>query len=77
VLDAGGRATLIPGPELIPGTYEIVFFVGDYHRLLALLPNDAPFLDEVPVRFGIADADSHYHVPLVVSPFGYSTYRGG
>jgi 5-hydroxyisourate hydrolase len=76
-LDAGGRATLIPGPELIPGTYEIVFFVGDYHRLLALLPNDAPFLDEVPVRFGIADADSHYHVPLVVSPFGYSTYRGG
>ena len=75
-LDGGGRATLIPGPELIPGVYEIVFLVGEYHRSLALLPTEQPFLDEVPVRFGISDPDAHYHIPLVVSPFGYSTHRG-
>lgn len=77
VLDGSGRATLIPGPELIPGSYEIVFYVGEYHRSLALLPTEQPFLDDVPVRFGIADPDSDYHIPLVVSPFGYSTHRGG
>jgi 5-hydroxyisourate hydrolase len=76
-LDGSGRGTLIPGPELIPGVYEIVFAVGEYHRNLALLPTEQPFLDEVPVRFGIADADAHCHIPLVVSPFGYSIHRGG
>ncbi len=76
-LDGTGSATLIPGPELIPGVYEIVFCVGEYHQTLALLPTEQPFLGEVPVRFGIADPDSHYHIPLVVSPFGYSTHRGG
>ena len=75
-LDGGGRATLIPGPELIPGVYEIVFLVGEYHRSLALLPTEQPFLDEVPVRFGISDPDAHYHIPLIDSPFGYSTHRG-
>lgn len=58
-----------------PGIYELRFFVGDYFRGLGVpLPRPA-FLDEVPVRFGMADA-SHHHVPLLVSPFGYSTYRG-
>ena len=64
-LDGGGRATLIPGPELIPGVYEIVFLVGEYHRSLALLPTEQPFLDEVPVRFGISDPDAHYHFPPI------------
>lgn len=76
VLDGDGHATLIPGPELIPGRYEIVFFVGEYHRSLALLPTEQPFLDEVPVRFGITDPDAACHIPLVVSPFGYSIHRG-
>ncbi|MBE9077890.1 hydroxyisourate hydrolase [Romeria aff. gracilis LEGE 07310] len=59
-----------------PGIYELVFAVGDYFAGLDV-PLDSPmFLDQIPLRFGIADADSHYHVPLLVSPWAYSTYRG-
>lgn len=59
-----------------PGTYELVFKVGDYLKgYREPQSEDLPFLDEIPIRFGMASND-HYHVPLLLSPFGYSTYRG-
>jgi hydroxyisourate hydrolase len=72
--NADGRTDgpLLEGEELVPGVYELVFAVGDYFAEAA----DPPFLGQVPVRFGIADADAHYHVPLLASPWAYSTYRG-
>src|SRR4029077_5507835 len=76
VTNADGRAKkpLLEGAAFAPGRYEIVFHVGDYFRRMGVgLPN-LPFLDVVPVRFGVSD-DAHYHVPLLVSPYGYSTYR--
>jgi hydroxyisourate hydrolase len=67
---------LLTGEAYRVGRYELVFHIGDYFRAQgANLPSPA-FLDAVPVRFGIAEADGHYHVPLLVSPFAYSTYRG-
>ena len=76
--DADGRspAPLLQGPELQPGVYELLFHVGDYFRARAVALAEPAFLDRVPVRFGVADAARHYHVPLLISPFGYSTYRG-
>jgi len=69
-------APLLADEELRPGLYELVFAVGAYFAALEpALPNP-PFLDEVPVRFGIADPALHYHIPLLVSPWAYSTYRG-
>ena len=62
--------------EFNPGTYELVFQAGAYFRsFISDLP-DPLFVDEVVIRFGIADVESHYHVPLLVSPWSYSTYRG-
>lgn len=58
------------------GTYELVFHAGDYFRAAGTHLADPPFLDEVVIRFGIADASGHYHVPLLLAPYGYSTYRG-
>lgn len=58
------------------GVYELVFFVGTYFAARVDHAPDPSFLDAVPIRFGIADADAHYHVPLLVSPWSYSTYRG-
>jgi len=66
---------LLPQGELETGVYEIVFHVGDYFGDEPGVPNP-PFLDLVPVRFGVADPEAHYHVPLLVSPWSYSTYRG-
>jgi 5-hydroxyisourate hydrolase len=60
---------------LAPGPYELAFHVGDYFRACGAALSDPPFLDVVPLRFSVA-GDAHYHVPLLVSPFGYSTYRG-
>lgn len=60
---------LLAGNEMVAGTYELVFLVGDYF-------NERKFLDRVPVRFIISDAAAKYHVPLLVSPWAYSTYRG-
>lgn len=67
---------LLAGPDLVRGTYELVFHVGDYFRTRGVALSEPAFLDQVPVRFGIADPGRHYHVPLLVSPYGYSTYRG-
>ena len=75
--NAGGRtdAPLLEGPELAAGTYELVFHVGEYFR--ACGDRDAGrFLEEVPVRFVVDDPGAAYHVPLLVSPWSYSTYRG-
>src|SRR5437868_7795279 len=60
---------LLADKEMIAGSYELVFFVGDYF-------GEKKFLDRVPVRFTISDASAKYHVPLLVSPWSYSTYRG-
>ncbi|BCH30677.1 5-hydroxyisourate hydrolase [Mesorhizobium sp. L-8-10] len=68
-------APLLQGAEFAAGEYELVFSAGDYlRREGAALPQPA-FLDIVPIRFGMAEA-AHYHVPLLISPYGYSTYRG-
>ena len=77
--NADGRtdAPLLAGDLFQPGTYELVFAVGDYFRAQTTQGTpEPPFLDRVPIRFGIAEADGHYHVPLLVSPWSYSTYRG-
>lgn len=66
---------LLEGADFALGTYELLFNVGAYFSKLGI-PEDNPFLDAVPVRFVISDATAHYHVPLLVSPYGYSTYRG-
>jgi len=67
---------LLIGDDFAPGRYELVFHAGAYFaRTGADLPTPA-FLDEVPIRFGVAAAGQHYHVPLLISPYGYSTYRG-
>jgi 5-hydroxyisourate hydrolase len=67
---------LLSDDELTVGVYELVFIVGEYFtRFSEVLPNPA-FLDRIPIQFGIADPSVHYHVPLLVSPWSYSTYRG-
>jgi len=66
---------LLEGEGCAAGTYELVFHVGDYFAGRGVPLPDPRFLDEVVIRFGIA-ADEHYHVPLLISPYGYSTYRG-
>jgi 5-hydroxyisourate hydrolase len=78
ITNADGRtdAPLLMDEELAIGVYELVFAVGSYFaQKLDTLPNP-PFLDRVPIQFGIADPASHYHVPLLASPWSYSTYRG-
>ncbi|TCT12516.1 5-hydroxyisourate hydrolase [Tepidamorphus gemmatus] len=67
---------LLEGAALRPGVYELSFHVGDYLRATGVELPDPPFLDVIPIRFGIAEPEAHYHVPLLVSPYGYSTYRG-
>lgn len=67
---------LLEGDAMTRGSYEMVFQVGHYFRVEGNDLATPPFLDEVPIRFGIADPTAHYHVPLLVSPFAYSTYRG-
>ena len=69
-------APILDTDEFSVGTYELRFHAGDYLRALGVELPDPAFLDIIPIRFGIADADAHYHVPLLLSPFGYSTYRG-
>ena len=77
ILNSDGRADkpLIEGSNFKEGKYELVFFVGDYFKKITEAPK-IPFLDDVVVKFGISNANEHYHVPLLVSPWSYSTYRG-
>ena len=79
VTNSDGRVDggpILIGDSFVAGTYELLFRAGDYLRTTgAKLPEPA-FLDLVPIRFGIADTAAHYHVPLLISPYGYSTYRG-
>lgn len=77
VTNGDGRTDdqILPEDSFAPGVYELVFHAGDYLDA-AESPSESPrFLDVVPIRFGMSEA-SHYHVPLLLSPFGYSTYRG-
>jgi 2-oxo-4-hydroxy-4-carboxy-5-ureidoimidazoline decarboxylase len=67
---------LLDGSPLRIGTYELRFHIGDYYRKLGTLADEQPFLDVVPIAFGIGEAEAHYHVPLSVTPWAYSTYRG-
>lgn len=77
VTNADGRCDkpLLEGGDFATGQYEITFHVGDYFRRMGTKLPNPPFLDVVPLRFGVFE-DAHYHVPLLVSPFAYSTYRG-
>ncbi len=78
VLNDDGRADapLLEGAALRPGRYRLVFAVAAYFAARGTELPDPPFLGDVPLDFGIAAADQHYHVPLLVSPWSYSTYRG-
>jgi 5-hydroxyisourate hydrolase len=67
---------LLDGDELKKGTYEITFDVAAYFAGTGASLSEPPFLDQIPIRFTVADPTSHYHVPLLVSPWSYSTYRG-
>ena len=77
VLNNDGRSdkALIEGADFKEGKYELVFFVGDYFKKISST-SKIPFLDDVVVKFGISNNQEHYHVPLLVSPWSYSTYRG-
>jgi 5-hydroxyisourate hydrolase len=76
--NADGRTDqpLIAAGEARVGFFELVFHAGDYFRGSGAKLADPPFLDVVPIRFAVADPTAHYHVPLLVSPWSYSTYRG-
>ncbi|GAA6158780.1 hydroxyisourate hydrolase [Ruegeria sp. HU-ET01832] len=76
--NADGRtdSPILPKDAFAIGTYELVFDAGEYLRTTGQSAEDPLFLDKIPIRFGMSDPDAHYHVPLLLSPFGYSTYRG-
>ena len=78
VTNADGRtdAPILPAKTFKTGTYELIFFTGDYLKANGLASEEPLFLDQIPIRFGMADPAAHYHVPLLLSPYGYSTYRG-
>ncbi len=78
VTNADGRtdAPMLGGGALIAGCYELVFGAGDYLRATGQAGAGVLFLDAIPIRFGVTDAEAHHHVPLLLSPFAYSTYRG-
>lgn len=77
VTNADGRcdAPMLQGDDFSTGQYELVFMAGDYLRASGAALPEPLFLDQIPIRFGMAE-QAHYHVPLLISPFGYSTYRG-
>lgn len=78
VTNSDGRTDtpILPQEAFQVGVYELVFSAGDYLRATGAGAEEPLFLDEVPIRFGINDVNAHYHVPLLLSPYGYSTYRG-
>ena len=78
VTNSDGRtdAPMLDSSEISVGAFELVFHAGNYIKSSGADVPEIPFLDVVPVQFGISDDTAHYHVPLLVSPYGYSTYRG-
>ena len=74
--DGRADAPLLEGVSFVPGRYRLVFGVAAYFRGRGAALANPPFLDEVPLDFGLATVGQHYHVPLLASPFAYSTYRG-
>lgn len=78
ITNSDGRTDqpVLPVDQFAVGTYELLFKVGPYHATVAGQASEDAFLDEVPIRFRITDPNAHYHVPLLVSPFSYATYRG-
>ncbi|WP_166417542.1 hydroxyisourate hydrolase [Cochlodiniinecator piscidefendens] len=74
--DGRTDSPILPEGKFKSGQYELIFFTGDYLAQHNLSEGENKFLDHIPIRFGVDDADAHYHVPLLLSPFGYSTYRG-
>jgi 5-hydroxyisourate hydrolase len=78
VTNADGRTDtpMLTGKAFSAGGYELVFYAGDYLRATGQASDEVLFLDQIPIRFGVPDASQHYHVPLLISPFAYSTYRG-
>lgn len=76
--NADGRTDgpLLEGADLKAGEYELVFHAGAYLRATGQAGEGTLFLDQIPIRFGVPDPGQHYHVPLLISPFAYSTYRG-
>jgi 5-hydroxyisourate hydrolase len=75
-MDGRTDQPLLSGDHLETGVYELTFHAGDYFRATGVTLAVPPFLDEVVVRFGVADPNGSYHVPLLLGPYGYSTYRG-
>jgi 5-hydroxyisourate hydrolase len=77
VTNADGRTDtpILPEDKFKPGVYELIFETGDYLRSNGMSDGDPLFLDAIPIRFGMGE-ETHYHVPLLLSPYGYSTYRG-
>ena len=78
VTNSDGRtdAPMLAGADLTVGVYELVFSAGAYLRASGQAAGAVLFLEDIPIRFGVPDAGQHYHVPLLISPFAYSTYRG-
>lgn len=78
VTNQDGRCAqpLLEGDAFAAGQYELVFFAGDYFSGMGIKAPAPRFLDEIVIRFGIASPGEHYHVPLLLSPYSYSTYRG-
>ncbi len=78
ITNADGRTDtpLLSGDALMTGIYELRFQVGTYFQKVGTESGSIPFLDEIPIRFGVSDPTASYHIPLLVTPFGYSTYRG-
>ncbi|WP_227369214.1 hydroxyisourate hydrolase [Halomonas sp. M20] len=69
-------APILEGADLVAGEYELLFHAGEYLASQQVAGDEPRFLDRIPLRFGVANPDEHYHVPLLLSPYSYSTYRG-
>ena len=78
ITNSDGRtdAPILAGNDFRPGKYQLVFYVADYYKSTGVELDGVPFLDDVVIRFGLDDPEAHYHVPLLVSPYSFSTYRG-
>ncbi|MFS1462431.1 hydroxyisourate hydrolase [Vibrio lentus] len=78
ITNSDGRtdAPILAGNDFRPGKYQLVFYVADYYKSKSVELDGVPFLDDVVIRFGLDDPEAHYHVPLLVSPYSFSTYRG-